>query len=102
MFEAELLIPLAGNDGAPFLPTHFEVFEMKASEMFGGVTRLETSVNGVWLDDGTLYRDHLVRYVVALKGIGEGAKLAALADFAKTHFAQLAVYVRYLGQAEII
>lgn len=102
MFEAEILVPLANNDGKPFTEGTFEGFELKLSELFGGATRLEGPTTGVWLDGNRLYADRLVRYVVALRSIGDGAKVVAAAEVAKVTFEQLAVYVRYLGQSEIL
>lgn len=102
MFEAEILIPLADNAGKAFDPKRFETFERKAARFFGGATRLEGPTNGVWLDGKRLYRDELVRYVIALGSIGQGGDAVKLARFAKVHFEQEAVYLRYLGHAEII
>jgi hypothetical protein len=38
----------------------------------------------------------------AMKSITEGNKVLEIATFAKQHYQQLAVYVRYLGLSEIL
>jgi len=102
MIEVQILVPVAGNDGAEFSADHHEAFETFAAELFGGVTRLPSNAAGVWIEAGTVYRDETRVYVVALASITDGGKVRTLADFVKAHYAQLAVYVRYLGTAEVL
>ena len=101
MFEAQLFVPVADNDGKVFSQTHHQVFEAKLLASFGGFTR-GAEVEGAWLDDGTVYKDRIVIYTVALQSIAQGAEVVAAAQVAKSHYRQEAIYLRYLGLAEII
>lgn len=100
MFEAFFLIPLVGNDGISFRGEDFARFEAEAVALFGGVTRLPSSAIGQWVGEGVLFVDETIVYVVAVKSIALGDKIGTLAMFAKFHFRQEAIYVRYLGIAE--
>ena len=60
-------------------------------------------MSGQWVDGGQIYLDDLRQYTVAVGGmIATAAELTAMVAFAKGHYAQLAVYVRYLGASEIL
>lgn len=102
MIEATILIPMAGNDGQTFSATHHRVFEQVLLDYFGGLSRLPGSVQGVWKDGEKRYDDSLIAYLVAFPSIGDGWKLVASADFAKDHYRQEAIFLRYLGMAEIV
>lgn len=101
MFEIRMLIPVASNDGATFTPGHHAQFEAMAVELFGGVTRYGSAA-GLWADGGKLFRDDTIVYSVAAGSIVDGAKVAQLTTFAKAHYGQLAIYITYLGQAEVL
>lgn len=101
MFEVRILIPQADNEGRQFLPNHHAQFEAFLLEAFGGFTRYGEAVGG-WQDGERVYNDVLTVYGVAARSITDGAKIAAMAEMAKAHYAQEAVYVTYLGQAEIL
>jgi hypothetical protein len=102
MFELTLLIPCSANDGATFTPEHHAVFEAHVLSAFGGFTLVPSTVIGAWSSGETRFDDVLRVYVIALRSITDGAKVADLAAFAKAHYAQEAVYVRYLGLSEIL
>jgi hypothetical protein len=102
MIEVEVFIPQFGNDGRTFDAAEIAAFEARAIALFGGVSRLGNTVRGLWAEDGVIFTDESVAYVVAIKSLTDGGKVAELVEFAKAHFSQLAIYVRYLGQAEII
>lgn len=102
MIEVTLFIPLADNEGQTFSAEAFDSFETFATTLFGGATRLDSLATGLWSEAGVTYRDRSTVYVVALKSLTEGGKVAQLAEYAKAHFRQLAIYVRYLGIAEIL
>lgn len=103
MIEVTLLIPLADNSGQTFTPAHVGAFESKLLDGFGGFTRLAGHQVGAWLDGETEYRDTLFAYVVAIDGlVKQGERLREVVDFAKSHFRQEAIFLRFLGVAEIL
>ena len=103
MIEVTILIPLADNSGRPFTPAQMGAFEAKLLDAFGGHTRLPGHVVGSWLDDGREYQDILFCYVVVVGGlVAQGERLREVVDFAKGHFGQEAIFLRYLGVAEIL
>lgn len=103
MIEATILIPVAGNDGIVFSPEHHAALEAMLLARFGGLSRLPGTVTGQWAsDDGKVYTDHLIAYVVALKSITDGGLLGEVVKAAKVHYAQEAIYLRYLGISEIL
>ena len=102
MFEVQTFIPLADNAGVEFQSAHHDVFEGVAMGLFGGVTDLPAEAAGAWLDAGVVYRDRFGIYTVALASIVDGAKVGELAAFAKAHYGQLAIYVRYLTLSEVL
>lgn len=102
MIEVTLFIPLADNDGQTFSPSDHAAFEAYATDRFGGLSRLPGEVEGKWVSEGRLYTDRLVRYVIALGSITDGGKLGEVVSFAKKHYRQEAIFVSYLGRAEIL
>lgn len=101
MFEVRILIPQADNEGRQFLPTHHAQFEAFLIGTFGGFTRYGEAVGG-WKDGDRVYNDALTIYGVAVQSITDGAKIAEVAEMAKAHYAQEAIFLTYLGQAEIL
>ncbi len=101
MFEVRILIPQADNSGTKFLPGHHTQFEAILLDHFGGFTRYGEAVGG-WRDGERVYNDELVVYGVAVASIKDGAKIAEVAEIAKAHYAQLAIFITYLGQAEVL
>jgi hypothetical protein len=102
MFEVQMLIPLASNAGLDFDENHHAAFETFAIGLFGGITRVPSEAAGAWFDAGSIYRDRFRIYVLALGSIVSGAKVGEVATFARTHYEQLAIYIRYLTLAEIL
>jgi len=103
MIEVTILIPLADNRGQTFTPAHVGWFEDKLLGSFGGFTRLPATLVGGWLDEGREYRDILFAYQVGVDGLlAQGDRLREVVDFAKSHFRQEAIFLRYLGVAEIL
>lgn len=102
MIEVTILIPLADNQGEAFSPEHHEAFEAQVLRRFGGLSRLPGTTAGKWVDQGRTYVDHLVAYVVAVPSILDAANLGEVIAFAKAHYRQEAIYVRYLGISEIL
>lgn len=104
MIEVQVLIPVRDNEGAPFDPAHDAVFEVFLASHFGGFTRLPAEAGGGWVDkDGSYYPDTMRVYIVAVTGIiGGGEPLRLMADIVKAHYRQKAVFLRYLGLAEVL
>ena len=57
---------------------------------------------GVWIDAGITHRDAHRVYGVALRSITLGSLIGELAELAKAHYQQEAIYCRYLGVVEIL
>lgn len=102
MIVVTIYVPVADNDGRAFRPADYARFESYVSDHFGGVTRLPGKLAGRWTKDGTLYFDRSWAYQIGIESLTHGAKIAALASFAKEHFRQEAIYFGYLGLAEIL
>lgn len=103
MITVTILIPLADNEAATFAPSHHTAFEIQLAAIFGGITRLPGEFWGAWIDLGTLYSDSTRAYQVAVSGLIErGPDLTRAIEIARVHYRQEAIYVSYLGQAEII
>jgi len=102
MFEVQILIPVVSNDGVTFSADHHAAFETVAIDLFNGVTRFPSQAVGSWVDAGRRYDDATVVYGVAVKSIVDGAKVGELVAFAKRHYRQESIFIRYLGLAEII
>lgn len=102
MFEVTALIPLASNEGESFSEAHHAAFEAVVLDHFGGLSRLPGTVDGKWLDAGRTHHDRLVAHVIAVPSIVDGAKLGEVVAFAKVHHRQEAVFVRFLGIAEVL
>jgi hypothetical protein len=102
MFALHVLIPLTSNEGATFTPAHHAAFEAFVVARFGGATRLSGTNTGTWVDAGVTYHDSSFTYEIAVSSITDGAKVAEVVAFAKAHYAQLAIFVRYLGVVEIL
>jgi hypothetical protein len=99
----EILIPLTSNEGAAYDAAHHLAFEAHLIDTFGGYSLLPGTVRGGWKDAGIVYTDETRVYAVALSSLlAEGHKVVAVAEIAKAHYAQLAIFVRYLGMAEIL
>jgi hypothetical protein len=102
MIAVEIFIPVASNEGEEFQAEDDAAFELHLLNLFGGMSRLPGLVQGAWIDAGAVYRDQNRVYVVALASIGDGSKIREAVDFAKKHYRQLAIFVRYLGQVEVL
>jgi len=103
LIEFTILIPVLSNEGAAFSPEHDSVFEAFLLDHFGGFSRAPGLVAGAWVGDGGFtYRDANRAYIVALATILDATKLREVIDFAKRHYAQEAIYLRYLGLSEIV
>lgn len=102
MIEVQIIIPTKDNDGKSFTAKTFKAFEVEMARLFNGVSQLKGEVIGRWIDDNKEYCDTSRVYMVALQSIAEGGKVLEAVEFAKQNFGQLKIYVRYLGQSEIL
>lgn len=107
MIEVTILIPVASNDGDIFAAPHHAQWERFLAERFGGFTRVAGFNSGGWVDEATgrYYSDRTIVYVVAVEGLvggSGGGNLREAVSFAKDHYQQEAIFLRYLGVAEII
>lgn len=101
MIEVSIYIPVADNDGHTFPADHHRRFDEFILDRFGGLTKAVSQVEGVWRDDAKVYEDRIIVYLVALGTILEGDKLREVLAYAKQHYRQEAIFLRYLGIAEI-
>jgi hypothetical protein len=102
MFEVQLLIPFTDNQGVTFDAPAHAAFEQFVMDRFGGISRWPGEVTGSWQDQRQVYRDATRCYVVAVRTIRHGNLIGEVVDFAKAHYEQEAIYIRYLGLSEIL
>lgn len=102
MFEVQILIPIADNEGNAFTTEHFNQWRQRLLDLFGGYTEYPGTVCGGWVDNGTVYTDCSVVYGVAIGGLADGYKVIKAAYDAKTLFRQEAMFIRYLGLTEFV
>lgn len=103
MIEFTVLIPVVSNAGQAFSPEHDSVFEAFLLARFGGFSRAPSLVAGAWLGEGGFeYRDASRAYIVAVASVLDASKLREVVDFAKRHYGQEAIYLRYLGLSEVL
>ncbi|NUP12957.1 MAG: hypothetical protein HOW73_43510 [Polyangiaceae bacterium] len=103
MIEFRFLIPVNDNDGAVFTPEHDTVFETFIAERFPGLSREPGLVVGAWRGkSGQLFHDQSRVYVVALDSVLDAGRLREVLQFARRHYRQEAIFLRYLGLAEEI
>lgn len=72
-------------------------------ERLGGFTQLPGEAQGGWVDraTGREYRDATILYMVAVDGLVGNESLRDAVRFAKAHYQQEAILLRYLGVTEI-
>lgn len=103
MIEVSFFIPVSANSGEMFSPHQMEVFETFLIDRFSGFSRLPGEVHGGWQGDGKIYHDRNSVWMVLVTGVLEFApQILETVTFAKSHFDQKAIYVRYLGMGEIL
>ena len=103
MIEIRILIPLSSNEGVTFTQEHHRSFEAVLLRYFGGFSRVPGATIGGWQNaEGQVFNDYSACYIVAVKSITATHNLVKVAAFAKTHYRQEALYLSYLGMAEIL
>ena len=102
MILVQILIPLSDNQDRRFTAADFDAWEGELVRLFGGFSRLPGAIAGGWEHDGVIYRDQSAVYEVALDSLVSGDRVGQAAAFARAHFEQLAILVKYLGRAEVL
>jgi len=102
MFEVHVFIPVNDNDARTFDAAHHQAFEVFVVERFKGITRYPGELAGTWAEAGITYRDAHRCYGIALESITQGALIGEVAAFAKPHYRQHAIFIRFLGYAEVL
>lgn len=102
MIEVTILIPIADNDGMTFAAPHHRQFEAVLLDHFGGFTRFPWHAIGGWVGNGQTFSDATAVYLVAVEGLVGNDALREAIRFAKRHYRQEAIFLRYLGVAEVI
>lgn len=92
--RVDILVPLADNDGRPFLPTAFHTFENFLATLCGGFTR-RGDVEGAWRspDTGEIMRDRSRSYVITLAAEGADEQIAKIERFICRYFRQQAAFL---------
>ncbi|MEO8378178.1 MAG: hypothetical protein ABI779_00815 [Acidobacteriota bacterium] len=92
--RVDILVPLADNDGRPFLATTFHTFENYLATLCGGFTR-RGNVEGVWRspETGTIMRDRSRSYVVTLAAEAAEEQIAQIESFICRYFRQEAAFL---------
>ena len=102
MFELQLLIPLADNEARTFTKEHHAQFEREILSRFGGLSMLPGTVAGQWIGAAKTHHDTMRVYSVGIESITQGGLVGELVEIAKTLYRQESIFIRYLGQAEIL
>jgi hypothetical protein len=97
MHLIQLLLPVYGNDGAPFERTRFDAVRADLAEAFGGVTAyVRAPAIGLWEDEaGDCERDDVMLFEVLVESL-DRAWWARYRESLEQRFAQDSVLVRAL------
>ena len=94
---------MADNQGQEFDRNHDDVFIAYLVAEFEGCTQAPSTLIGAWLNAGKVYRDNNRIFLVKVSGmVAASSKLQAAVAFAKQHYQQIEIYLRYLGVSEIL
>lgn len=103
MIDVSILIPIADNNKVAFTLEHFAVFETHVLAVAGGFSLLPQTVKGAWRNKaGIDMKDESRVYVVGIESLINGGLIGDIVTFAKVHFEQEAITIRYLGLLEIL
>ena len=101
LIETLFLVPATDNDGKSFAPRFWRQLNERLLREFGGYSRTE-NMQGVWrADDGQLYQDQSIQYLVGLSSIRQISGWLAIVDWVQRAARQEAIYVRLGPFAEI-
>lgn len=73
--EREVILPLADNDGKSLRDVHTD-FQQFLLKLAGGYS--QQSIDGAWMDEGKVYIDHSIKYVVTLPKAQDKALMSTL------------------------
>ncbi len=102
MIEVQIFIPVNDNDGKSFSQQTDDAFEARLIALFGGFSLLPGLVKGGWSHEGSVFRDNSRIYMIHLFSICDGGKIRQAVTYGKKRYAQINIFVRYLGIAEIL
>jgi hypothetical protein len=96
MLHVDLLVPLAGNDGRPFQPLDFLLFESFLLDVASGFTR-RGIVDGAWRSsEGEVFFDQSRAYSVSVPVSGAEDAVRKIDTYIRTQFQQQAAFVELL------
>jgi hypothetical protein len=94
MIRFEILLPLLSNDGRPIPREKFIETDDELVNQFGATSTDTVVVRGLWLYQGTLYHDQLLRVRVDVVDSPENWQaMRDLKETLKTRFEQLDIWV---------
>lgn len=102
MFEVQVFIPVADNNGVAFGDDDYAALEAEIMSRFGGLSLNPGTAVGSWVDNGKRYDDRHRIYSVVVRSLTQGHLIGEVVEIAKRRFRQEAIFFRYLGQAEIL
>lgn len=101
MIKAVVLIPSRDNSGRSFPESLWQDLRERFVERFGGVSR-GRRIESAWRQSGRTYRDVSWEYVVALESWRQLSAWLEVVEWARTAFAQEALYIEVNGAPEVI
>lgn len=104
-FEVQFLIPEESNDNEPFSEERFEAFyDAILDSEISGFTEYPGTTFGGWEDpkSGKRYFDDSRIIGVTIEGFSQAEVLLDIIELGKELFDQKTLYIRYLGQTEIV
>jgi hypothetical protein len=94
MIRFEILLPLYFNDGRAIEPEKFVQTDDELVSRFGAVSTDSVTVRGLWLYQGTLYHDQLLRARVDVEDSPENWQaMRELKEVWKALFEQLDIWI---------
>lgn len=94
MTRFEILLPLFYNDGRPIEPEKFVETDDELVNLFGAVSTDSVTVRGLWLYQGTLHHDRLLRARVDVEDRPENWQaIRELKQTWKARFKQLDIWI---------
>lgn len=102
MFYARLFVPVADDAGARFAKADWLELEGRLLTRLGGF-HIEGERRGAWRSDSGR-EDHEVSrvYAIALDSVRQISDFIAIADWARQHFREEAIFVEIDGRPEIL